>query len=127
MSIEFKVTGLIPASPEDVYKAWMNSDQHANMTGSPAKISDQVGDEFMAWDGYIAGMNLELEPYSRILQSWRTTEFDEADPDSLLEIKFDVHEVGTLVTVRHTNLPDHGMQYQQGWIDAYFTPMKAYF
>ncbi len=127
MPTEFEVSGLIPATPEDVYKAWLDSDQHEKMTGSPAKVSDQVGGEFIAWDGYIAGLNLELEPYSRILQSWRTTEFDEADPDSMLEIKFDVQHDGTLVTIRHTNLPDHGMQYQQGWIDAYFTPMKAYF
>lgn len=28
---------------------------------------------------------------------------------------------------RHSGLPAHGMQYQQGWKDACFEPMKEYF
>ncbi len=127
MPIEFEVSGLIPAPPQDVYNAWLDSDQHSKMTGSPARVSDQVGGEFQAWDGYIKGNNLELEPNSRILQSWRTTEFEESDQDSFLEIMFDSHAEGTQITIRHSSLPAHGMQYQQGWIDAYFKPMQTYF
>jgi len=127
MQIKFEVSGLIPATPQDVYKAWLDSDQHEKMTGSSAKASDQVGGEFEAWDGYIQGVNVELNPNSRIFQSWRTTEFEESDEDSQLEIMLESHESGTQITIRHSNLPDHGMQYQQGWIDAYFTPMQEYF
>ncbi len=43
------------------------------------------------------------------------------------KINFYAHDEGTLITIRHSKLPAHGMQYQQGWIDAYFAPMKSYF
>ncbi len=127
MSIEFKVSSLIPATPEEIYHAWLDSTEHSNMTGSPSNVSDVVGESFEAGEGYIRGVNLELEPPSRILQSWRTTEFEETDEDSLLEILLEAQENGTLITIRHTRLPENGMQYRQGWIDYYFTPMKEYF
>ncbi len=127
MSIDFEVSDVIPATPEEIYEAWLDSEEHSRMTGGQAKVSSNVGDTFEAWDGYIQGKNLELEFPGRILQEWRTTEFKETETDSRLEILFDSASVGTRVTIRHSNLPEHGMQYQQGWIDAYFEPMKAYF
>ena len=127
MSIEFIVADVIPASPEVIYAAWLDSDEHSLMTGGQAKVSAKVGESFEAWDGYIHGTNLELEPSKRILQSWRTSEFAESDIDSLLEIILEAEGIGTRVTIQHTRLPEDGMQYQQGWVDAYFTPMKEYF
>ena len=70
---------------------------------------------------------MELEPNKRILQHWRTSEFEKSDKDSLLEILLEPDGDGTRVTIKHSDLPDHGMQYQQGWIDSYFIPMKEYF
>jgi len=127
MSIKFEVSDVIPASPEIVYHAWLNSEEHAEMTGASAQVSDKVGESFEAWDGYIQGKNLELEPLKRILQLWRTSEFEDSEKDSTLEILFKPEGSGTRVTVRHSDLPPHGMQYQQGWIDSYFIPMKEYF
>jgi activator of HSP90 ATPase len=127
MSIAFEVSEVFPAPQEVLYSAWLSSEEHSQMTGSPAIVSANVGDSFDAWDGYIQGKNLELERPSRILQSWRTTEFEESDEDSLLEIMFEKDGSGTKITIRHSALPEHGMQYQQGWIDSYFSPMKEYF
>ena len=127
MSIKFEVLDVIPASPEVVYNAWLNSEEHSKMTGSHAEVSSEVGDAFEAWDGYIQGVNMELEPNKRILQHWRTSEFEKSDKDSLLEILLEPDVDGTRVTIKHSDLPDHGMQYQQGWIDSYFIPMKEYF
>ena len=127
MSIEFVVSELIPASPEIIYFAWLDSGEHTKMTGSPARASNKVGEQFSAWDGYIQGKNLELVSSNRIIQTWRTTEFDESDPDSHLEITFEAMENFTRVTIQHSNLPSHGMQYQQGWIEAYFIPMMEHF
>ena len=125
--IDFEISAVIPATPDMIYDAWLNSEEHSQMTGGLAKVSAHIGDTFKAWDGYIQGKNLELETSKRILQSWRTSEFKETEKDSLLEILFDAEEGGTRVTIRHSELPDHGMQYEQGWIDAYFIPMKDYF
>ncbi|MCK4750263.1 MAG: SRPBCC domain-containing protein [Bacteroidales bacterium] len=127
MAIKFEVSGVIAASTGQVYNAWLNSEEHTKMTGGKAEVSDVIGATFRAWDGYIEGTNLELDPGKRILQNWRTTEFEESDEDSLLEILFEPESEHTRVTIRHSNLPGHGMQYKQGWIDNYFEPMNAYF
>jgi hypothetical protein len=67
MKVEFEVSDIIPATPDQIYTAWLDSSEHSEMTGSPARISSVVGDKFSAWNGYIHGTNLELEPSNRIL------------------------------------------------------------
>jgi len=127
MSIQFEISSIIPASPNQIYETWLDSEGHTSMTGSPARASSEIGGKFEAWEGYISGTNLELVPGERIVQSWRTTEFDPSHPDSHLEVTLAPTEEGTRITIRHTNLPDHGMQYKQAWVDFYFDPMKEYF
>jgi uncharacterized protein YndB with AHSA1/START domain len=123
-----KASALIPARPEEVFSAWMSSKGHEAMTGSSAKVTARVGSQFSAWDGYISGKTLELTPPTRILQSWRTTEFAEDEPDSLLEVLLAATRGGTRVTLIHTNIPaGHGPEYKKGWIDFYFKPMKEHF
>jgi uncharacterized protein YndB with AHSA1/START domain len=127
MSVEFEVSRWIPATPEEVYDAWLDSGEHTRMTGSRAVVSGDVGGTLEAWDGYIQGRNVELERPGRILQEWRTRDFGESDGDSLLEVLLKPQDDGTLVTICHSNLPDDGMQYKQGWVEAYFEPMAEYF
>jgi activator of HSP90 ATPase len=97
------------------------------MTGGLAHANAEIGVAFDAWDNYIRGRNLELEPDRRILQAWRTAEFTAEEEDSLLEITLVSEGIGTRLTLSHSNLPAHGEKYQQGWIEAYFEPMQAYF
>jgi uncharacterized protein YndB with AHSA1/START domain len=73
---------VIPASPAEIYNAWLDNIAHSEMTGGEAIMSDEVGAEVSAWDGYITGRILELVPGERIVQSWRTTEFDDEIEDS---------------------------------------------
>ncbi len=72
MPYTFTLTTTIPASPEEIYQAWLDSLAHSEMTGGAANMSEQIGAEVSAWDGYISGRNLELVPGERIVQSWRT-------------------------------------------------------
>ena len=123
----FEISEIFPATPQAIYQAWLSSEGHTQMTGSQAQASDQVGSSFSAWEGYISGKNLELETDRRIIQAWRTTGFQPIDTDSLLEVILEPKGEGTLVTIRHSNLPADGMQYKQGWIEFYFQPMQAYF
>jgi uncharacterized protein YndB with AHSA1/START domain len=127
MPAEFTVSAIIPATPAQVYHAWLSSDEHSRMTGSPASVSDLVGGEFDAWDGYIHGKNLELIPDRRIVQSWRTSEFSDTEPDSRIEVSLEPDGKQTRLTLKHTGLPPHGDQYEQGWVESYFEPMKEYF
>ena len=110
-----------------VYDTWLDSAGHAAMIGSPASASAEVGGDFMAHDGYITGKNLELISGKLVRQSWRTQEFEDSDKDSKLEITLAPEDTGTRLTLKHSNLPDHGMRYKQGWVDHYFEPMKMHF
>lgn len=125
--MEFTLKTIIPAKPQEVYLAWLNSEEHSNMTGGEAVVSNKVDETFTAWDGYIEGRNIQLELNKRIIQSWRTSEFDEKDEDSQLEVLFNEISNGTELTLIHTNLSDNGEQYKKGWEEHYFEPMKVYF
>ena len=118
---------IFPASPREIYEAWLSS-AHGKMVGSTATVDPRVGGAFTAWDGYIRGTTLELEPYRRIVQAWRTTEFSAPSPDSRLELLLEQVEGGTKLKIRHSEIPE-GMSasLEQGWIDHYFRPMKEYF
>ena len=98
------------------------------MTGGEATMSDEIGAEVSAWDGYISGRNLELVPGERIVQSWRTSEFGDEDEDSVITVVLQETEDGTLLTLEHSNVPDEHKSYEQGgWQSNYFEPMVAYF
>ena len=127
MALEFTVEAVIPAEPEAVYAAWLDADGHSKMTGAAATVEASVGGRFTAWGNYIAGKNLELQPGKRLVQSWRTTNFTEDDPDSQIEVLFEQAEGGCRVTLIHTNLPPHGTRYETGWVSNYFEPMQKYF
>lgn len=127
MSLAFTVSDIIPASPEEVYDAWLESDGHSKMTGAEAIVDPLVGGRFTAWDGYISGENIELERGKRIVQSWRTSDFEDSEPDSRLEVVLEPFGDGCKATIHHTDLPPHGTQYESGWVDHYLEPMKKYF
>lgn len=128
MAFDFTLSDIIPATPRRVYDAWLDSKAHGAMTGSKARISAKEGAAFTAWDGYISGRNVTLEPGRRIVQSWRTTKFTTADPDSQIEVLLEPVPGGTKLTLHHTNVPDGHTSYRDGgWQKNYFTPMKAYF
>lgn len=128
MSETLTISAFIPASPLQVYAAWLDGEQHTEMTGGAAHSEPVVGASFDAWDGYIHGMNLELEPGRRIVQSWRSSQFPDDAPDSRLELLLEPEGEGTRVTLRHWDIPaGQAQDYEQGWHEHYFTPMREYF
>ena len=91
-------------------------------------MSEQIGAEVSAWDGYISGRNLELVPGQRIVQSWRTSEFADEQGDSVITILLQEADEGTLLTLEHSNVPDEQRSYEEtGWQENYFEPMVVYF
>ena len=66
---------VILASPEEVNDALVDAKKHSAFTGAKATGDAKVGGAFSAWDGYITGKHLELEPGARIIQEWNTTEW----------------------------------------------------
>jgi activator of HSP90 ATPase len=127
MSYTIKLKEKFSVKPETLYNAWLDSKTHSAMTGGKATCSDLAKGRFTAWDGYISGTNETLVPNKEIVQTWRTTEFKETDKDSRLSIYIDEIENGSLLTLVHTNIPEGESDYENGWIEHYFGPMKEYF
>jgi uncharacterized protein YndB with AHSA1/START domain len=128
MPYRFTFTTTIPAPPDEIYRTWLDSRGHSEMTGGEAAMSDQIGAEISAWGSYITGRNLELVPGERIVQSWRTSEFGDERQDSIITVVLTEAGDGTLLTLEHSNVPDDHRSYEEGgWQSNYFEPMVAYF
>ena len=119
---------VIPASPEEIYDAFIDARKHSEFTGSKATCDPTVGGKFTAWDGYISGRNLELEKGKRIVQEWVTAEWPKGYPSSTLELTFRKVKGGTEVRMVHSHVPEEQADdYRQGWVDNYWDLLKAYF
>ena len=128
MGYDFELSEVLPGTPDEIYRAWTTSEGHTAMTGASAVIDPQVGGAYEAWDGYITGRTLALEPSRRIVQTWRTSDFTDSDPDSQIEVLLEPVEEGTRITIRHTNVPEGQPDYEHGgWQENYFDPMREYF
>lgn len=127
MSKPIKQTVIFKASPHEVYEALMDSSKHTSFTGNTAEISREVGGEFMAYDGYITGKNVELMPDQKIVQSWRAVDWKEGY-FSRVTFEFTAVPEGTRLDFVHTDVPNGTEdEFTQGWIDNYWEPMKKYF
>jgi activator of HSP90 ATPase len=123
-----KLSETFPSTAKVLFEAWMNSKEHSAFTGHKAAIEPREGGKFSAWDGYISGVTRSLQPYSRIVQVWRSTDFPDGVPDSMLEIIFEKVSDGTKIILIHSNLPmGQSKEFEKGWLEYYFKPMKKYF
>jgi len=114
----------VRASPHSVYEALMDSRKHARFTGAKAKISRKVNGKFSAYDGYIEGMNLDLVPDKKIVQSWRGSDWPEGHYS---KATFTLKKVkkGTRLTFSQRGVPNQDyLDIRQGWHDYYWKPMK---
>ena len=87
MKESFTIKETFNATPSQIYEAWLDSEKHAKMVDGDAECGKNEGDSFTIWNGYIEGKNISLTPNKEIIQSWRTTEFDESDEDSKIVIQ----------------------------------------
>jgi activator of HSP90 ATPase len=101
---------------------------HCAKSGGAAVISSQPSVRVTAWDGHLSGTDVELIPGERIVQSWRTTKFSEADPDSTVTVHMQTIAEDTQLTLIHADVPDGHVGYKQGGLEHYyFEPMRRYF
>ena len=120
---------LIPlSSPEAVYRAFLSSKEHTEFTGSEAKCSAKVGGRFTAWDKYISGKNIELVEGKEIVQEWKTSEWPQGYEPSILKISLKKKGEGTQLSMIQSRVPASQVdQYDKGWYESYWDPMKKYF
>lgn len=118
-SVTFKAT------PHEVYEALMDSRRHGRFTGAKARVSRKVGGRWSVFGGGLSGTNLELVPDRKIVQSWRSSDWPEGHYS---RATFALRRVsgGTRLSFTQSGVPDaHVASIKQGWIDYYWTPMRA--
>lgn len=125
--MEFTLRTTIKATAKEIYTTWLSSEGHTNMTGGEATASDKIGGNFTAWDGYISGKNITLDSNYRIVQSWRSSQFEASEEDSIIEIILNETNGETEFILTHSKVPESGEHYKKGWDEHYFQPMKLYF
>ena len=118
----------VPAEPAKVYEAFIDAKKHSAFTGTKATGDGRVGSSFTAWDGYISGKNIELEPGKRIVQEWVTSEWPEDFPPSRLELTFKKVKGGTEISMVHSDVPaEQADELKEGWTEFYWKPLEDYF
>lgn len=126
-----KQTVVLKCLPQETFNAWLDSKSHSDMTGGGAKIDPVVHGKFTAWDKYIEGETLEIDPKNlTIIQAWRENE-DEWPEDyySQIKVKFLKHgNKETKLEFEQTGIPEIYLEdLEKGWKDYYWKPMQEYF
>jgi activator of HSP90 ATPase len=117
-------TVTIKATPHEVYETLMDSKKHAELVGAEARISKKVGARFSIYDGEIEGVNLELVPDKKIVQSWRYSDWPEGHY-SKATFLLKESQSGTKLIFTQTEVPEDKYEdVSQGWHDYYWQPMK---
>ncbi len=100
----------IEAPPETVFAYFTDAEKLLQWMGIEATLEPQVGGRFQVMinqERKIIGEYLELIPYSRIVISWGWEGREDVPPgSSTVEINLLPDQQGTLVRLRHYNLPD---------------------
>ncbi len=112
------------ARPHAVYELLMDSRKHTEFSGARARISRMIGGKVSAYDGYATGVNLELVPDKRIVQTWRGSDWQNGHYSkatfALTKVK-----TGTRLEFIQTEVPAELYEsISKGWIEFYWTPMK---
>jgi activator of HSP90 ATPase len=123
-----KLTAIFPVSAKNLYDSWLNSSAHSAFSSGRADINPRNGSPFSLQNGYIKGTNLILQPFGRIVQRVRSSDFPDGAPDSRLELLFEKHNSSTKLTLIHTQLPSgEEKKYEKFWKENYFKSMRDYF
>lgn len=128
MAESIKISIDLPVSPERVYRAWFDSHEHSQFTGSQSKINAAVGGKYTALDGEVEGITQVMTPFSHIVQTWRSKDFPQGSPASQVDIKLEPTCLGSQLILNQTGIPGgHSRQVMEVWENRYFRPMIAYF
>ncbi len=115
------------ASPHEVFEALMDSKKHSQFTGTKAVISRDIDGRFSAYDGSLAGTNIEIVPDRKIVQAWRC-EMDEWPKSHYSKATFILEKAkdGTKLTFIQTGVPTECLEMIScGWKDYYWDRMKT--
>ncbi len=120
-------TVTLPASAEELFRMYMDSELHGAFTGAPAKVSDVPGSVFEAFGGLLKGTMLTVIKPRLIVQSWRSVNFADDAPDSTLILSFSPEDDDGRIDLVHLDVPENDYQgVTGGWDSRYFAPWLSY-
>ncbi|MEP6573186.1 MAG: SRPBCC domain-containing protein [Gemmatimonadota bacterium] len=119
---------MLSAPPEKLYAMYLDGKQHAAFTGGgPATIAPVVGSSWSAFDGRIHGKIQALLPGRQIVQSWRSFEWREGEPDATLILTFAPAPGGASIDLVHSSVPDRLFEtIEAGWATRYWEPWRTF-
>jgi activator of HSP90 ATPase len=118
---------VLPAPTEVLYATYLDATKHAEITGAPVTISPESGSLFSAFNGSISGTMLAAIPSNLVIQSWRSINFGQDDPDSTLILSFVPEGKNGRIELVHIDVP--AVDYQgvsEGWEKYYWEPWRRY-
>lgn len=124
---EFEQTVIVEnAEAEDLYNLFMDAELHSELIGQDVDIQEELGYEYSLFDGQVTGKVLEIEPYEKIVLSWKGGEKEwPTDHYSEVEIIFENSDGGGVIKLSHKNIPEElAESYAEGWYDYYWNPIK---
>ena len=119
-TIEFKFERTIPAPPAEVFDAWLNPEIPGNLWNSALKLLlNPKVDGFFYMKGKKGtphyGRFTEIERPGRIQHTWMSP--NTLGQESLVTLTFKKQGEDTLMTLVHSDLPDHELArgHEKGW------------
>lgn len=117
----------LPAPAAELFRMYLDSESHSAFTGAPAKMSDEPGAPFEAFGGLLKGTMLQVVRPRLIVQSWRSVNFADDDPDSTLILAFTPENGDGRIDLVHLDVPDAELQgVTGGWESRYFAPWLSW-
>jgi len=118
---------VLPASAGSLFEMYLDPRAHESITGAPVTIGSIAGSEFKAFGGVLSGTILAVVRGTLIVQSWRSSKFGPADPDSTLILSFQSEGASGRIDLVHLDVPDHDYNgVVEGWEKFYWTPWQQF-
>jgi activator of HSP90 ATPase len=118
---------VLPATAEELFDMYLDPAAHGAFTGSEVRIGKEPGSEFRAFNGALWGTILSVARPRLIVQSWRSTGFDEGDADSTLILTFTPEGDQARIDLIHLDVPEQDYAgVTAGWPKFYWAPWRQH-
>ncbi|HUV06669.1 MAG TPA: SRPBCC domain-containing protein [Spirochaetia bacterium] len=113
--------------PGKLFRFYMDPKLHAELIGAKTRVSSEPGSVFSAYGGDLRGKMLHVVRNKIIVQTWRGSDWDKKEMDSILTLVFNERDKGTELEMVHTNVPERfAADIREGWNEYYWKPWKIH-
>lgn len=119
----------LDAPPEEVFRYLTEPERYVRWQGMKAELDPRPGGVYRVWmdaNTVASGAFVEVEPPRRVVFTWRWEGNEGVPPGSTtVELTLDADGDGTVLSLRHTGLPDGeaAAMHAEGW--RHFTARLA--